>query len=65
MKKYLTLEFLAGYRAYIGIVVYILACAAEWIGIDIPDFQAPDYLTAFTHVMVALGIYERVKLIGK
>lgn len=59
--KLAKLEFLAGFRTYLGIGGLWLASVAEWNGFDVPGFVALDPVNTFWASLVALGIYEKAK----
>lgn len=61
MTKLSKLEFLAGFRTYLGIGGFWLASLAEWNGFDVPGFVALDPVNTFWASLVALGIYEKAK----
>jgi hypothetical protein len=61
LNKLLKLEFLNGYRTYIGVGGFVLASVAEWGGFDVPGFTALPPVETFMAALVALGIYEKAK----
>jgi len=63
LNKLLKLEFLAGYRTYIGVGGFLLASVAEWSGFDVPGFVAVSPVETIMLTLAALGIYEKVKAV--
>lgn len=61
VQSVLKLEFLAGFRTYIGVGGLLLASLAEWAGVDVPGFVAVDPINTLIAALAALGIYERAK----
>lgn len=55
------LEFLRGYRTYIGLGGFLAASVAEWAGADVPAFVALDPVNTVLTTLGALGVYERVR----
>lgn len=62
LKNILTLGFAKDWRTYTGIATFAASCGLEWVGVDVPGFAPPSPVEALTLILVALGIYERVKL---
>lgn len=62
LKNILTLGFAKDWRTYAGIATFAVSCGLEWVGIDVPGFVPPSPVESLTLILVALGIYERVKL---
>lgn len=61
LKDALTLKFASGWRTYAAIGSFLVACGLEWIGVDVPQFTAPDFMEAVMIALGALGLYERAK----
>lgn len=61
LTKLSKLEFLAGFRTYLGIGGLWLVSIAEWNGFDVPGFVALDPINTFWASLIALGIYEKAR----